>query len=186
MSYEFKFPTHVFWGFKPWMLPETQRFGAKSPSCDRAYAIFTHLGVKGTGIQRLQGLIFFLLSVSMQGKHIWNKGSIHVHTPSLLWNSLVVYVNYFAFVSQKWCLESDAGKTRRGQRSKISLKVQILVVETKKHQETGKPLFPYQGIFLLSCRQSKELNLGRRLEGCVCSAVPWKLPHAELASSVLF
>lgn len=117
MSYGFRYPRRVFWGFKPWIIPESKRFGATSPSCYSAYATSTYLRVKGTGTHRLQRLIFFLLSVSMQGKYIWNKGIIHVCTPCLLWNSLVVYVNYFAFV-----LGSDAGKTRRGQRAELAWK----------------------------------------------------------------
>uniref|UniRef100_A0A8B9B9E5 Uncharacterized protein n=1 Tax=Anser brachyrhynchus TaxID=132585 RepID=A0A8B9B9E5_9AVES len=53
MWHGFRFPRCVFWGFKPFTLLESKGFGAKSPLCCMAYAIFTYLGVKGTGINRL-------------------------------------------------------------------------------------------------------------------------------------
>lgn len=64
MWHGFRFPRYVFWGFKPLMPLESKGFGAKSPSCCMAYAIFTYLGAKGTGINRLQGLVFILLTLN--------------------------------------------------------------------------------------------------------------------------
>lgn len=69
----------------------------------------------------------------------------------------------FCFCVTNLELESDAGKNKRTQ-SRINLETQILLVKTEKHQEAGELLVPNQGIILHSCRQSKELNLVKKLK----------------------
>lgn len=186
MLYAFRFPTHVFWGFKPQMLPETKRIDAKSPSCYRACAVFTSLGVKGTGVNRLKGLILFLLSVSMQGIYIWNRGSTQAHTSNLLWNSLVVYVNYFALELQKWSERVVVGKPEEDKEAELAWKHKSWVAETEKHQETrGRCLAqelllcrfdpPWQFCHLLLHPPPTRAPLGRAE---TLSAAPPKLPCA--------
>lgn len=77
-----------------------------------------------------------LFLLSMQGINIWNRGSIHVHTSSSLWNSLVVYVNYFAFELQKWSWRVMLGKPAGDEEAQLAWKHKCWVVETEKRRET--------------------------------------------------
>lgn len=133
MSYGFRFPRHVFWGFKPWIIPESKRSGATSQSCYSAYATSTYLGVKGTGTHRLQGLIFFLLSCKYARQIYLKQRNYPCLYTLFTLKQLSCLCKLFCLCVGEWCWENQ-----KRTESRISLKMQILLVEAEKHQETGR------------------------------------------------